>query len=121
MTMEITWSQSEWKYSKTFQGISINSLLSSESVILGGTHQYNDFNLKVSEDDDKFIMEGCQKLIPGIKHAPLIKQWVGLRPGRSTIRLETELMDNGKEVQMFCSFSHFNVSLSLSLSHQVFT
>lgn len=60
-------------------------------------------------------MEGCQKLIPGIKHAPLIKQWVGLRPGRSTIRLETELMDNGKEVQMFCSFSHFNVSLSLSL------
>lgn len=69
---------------------------SSDSVILGGTHQYNDFNLEASVEDDQFIMQGCQKMIPGLRHAPVLKQWVGLRPGRSSIRLEAEFMSNGK-------------------------
>lgn len=64
-------------------------------MILGGTHQYHNNNLNVSEEDNSFIMEGCQKLVPGLKHAPLLKSWVGLRPGRSSIRLETEKMTNG--------------------------
>lgn len=71
---------------------------SSETVILGGTHQYHNNNLNVSEKDHSFIMEGCQKLVPGLKHASLLERWVGLRPGRSSIRLETEKMANGKSL-----------------------
>lgn len=67
-------------------------------MILGGTHQYHNNNLEVSEDDHQFIMDGCQQLIPGMKHAPLLKRWVGLRPGRSSIRLETELQANGRGI-----------------------
>lgn len=60
-------------------------------VILGGTHQVNDFNLKVSQADKDFITNGCQKLYPSLKNAVLIKDMVGLRPGRQSVRLETEI------------------------------
>ena len=78
-------------------------------MILGGTHQYKDFNLKVSQTDDKFIMDGCQRLIPGMKHAPLLKQWVGLRPGRSSIRLEKEFLAGNKVNRR--EFSHWPLTI----------
>ena len=78
-------------------------------MILGGTHQYKDFNIKVSQTDDKFITDGCQRLIPGMKHAPLLKQWVGLRPGRSSIRLEKEFLA-GSEVSRR-EFSHWPLTI----------
>lgn len=68
----------------------MTEFFSSEAVVLGGTHQYKDYNLEVSESDNDLIMNGCQNLIPGLKHAPVIKRWVGLRPGRPSIRLESE-------------------------------
>lgn len=70
-------------------------MVSPESVILGGTHQYNDYNRNVSNVDDQFIMNGCRKMVPAIGNAPILKQWVGLRPGRSSIRLEIEHLPNG--------------------------
>lgn len=60
-------------------------------VILGGTHQVNDFNLKVSQADTAFIANGCQKLYPSLKNAAVIGDMVGLRPGRQSVRLETEI------------------------------
>lgn len=65
-----------------------------ESVVLGGTHQRNDFNLNVSIDDKKFIRDGCSELIPGLLHSGVLKNWVGLRPGRNEIRLDAERVVN---------------------------
>lgn len=45
-------------------------------------------------------MQGCQKIVPGLKDVPLLNKWVGLRPGRSSIRLETDVMSNGKRAQL---------------------
>ncbi|RVE42599.1 hypothetical protein evm_012768 [Chilo suppressalis] len=61
-----------------------------ETCVLGGTHQENDFNTNVDEQDKKFITEGCQEMFPGLQHARTVKHWVGLRPGRHEIRLEAE-------------------------------
>ncbi|CRL02618.1 CLUMA_CG015799, isoform A [Clunio marinus] len=60
-------------------------------VILGGTHQVNDYSLEISKADSAFIFNGCKKIIPSIENAEVIKEMVGLRPGRKEIRLETEL------------------------------
>lgn len=63
-------------------------IVSADVVILGGTHQENDYNTHVNADDTKFIYDGCMKLLPSIKRAQIIKEMAGLRPGRSSVRLE---------------------------------
>lgn len=60
------------------------------SIVLGGTHQENDYNTDVNADDTKFIHEGCTALVPSIKHAEILKEMVGLRPGKSSVRLERD-------------------------------
>ncbi|XP_058117221.1 D-amino-acid oxidase-like [Anopheles ziemanni] len=62
----------------------------SETVILGGTHQMNDFNRNVSQEDSRFIFDGCERKLPSLKNAKITGEWVGLRPGRESVRLELE-------------------------------
>lgn len=62
----------------------------SSDVILGGTHQADDYNLKVSSTDSEFIFKGCEKLVPGLKNAVHFNEKVGLRPGRSEVLLQVE-------------------------------
>lgn len=50
----------------------------------------NDFNKKVSDVDHEFIIKGCKNICPSLFNAKTVKDWVGLRPGRSTVRLEEE-------------------------------
>lgn len=64
--------------------------------MLGGTHQENDYSKKVSFKDSGFIMSGCEKLIPSLKFGRLADFWVGLRPGRSSVRLEKETFETSK-------------------------
>jgi D-amino-acid oxidase len=59
-------------------------------VILGGTHQVDDFNLNVSATDSEFIFNGCRKVFPGLSSVEVISEQVGLRPGRTEVRLEIE-------------------------------
>ncbi|KAL5281431.1 DDO family protein [Megaselia abdita] len=67
-----------------------------ESVVLGGTHQIDDFNTSIYPEDSEFIFKGCKELLPGLKHVPTLFQWAGLRPGRNDVRLEPEILSNGK-------------------------
>lgn len=66
------------------------------TVILGGTHQENDYNTNVDADDRKFIYEGCSELIPSIKRAKIVNEMVGLRPGRTEVRLEHDIFTTSK-------------------------
>jgi len=61
-----------------------------ESVVVGGTHQANDWDLIPREEDKIFIREGGKCLDPSIAAAKEINHWVGLRPGRSLVRLERQ-------------------------------
>ncbi|KAG5683755.1 hypothetical protein PVAND_013020 [Polypedilum vanderplanki] len=67
-----------------------------ESVVLGGTHQYNDFNTKFSTSDNDFIMNGCQRMVKSLENAERLRDIVGLRPGRDQVRLEIVHGTNGK-------------------------
>lgn len=69
---------------------------SMDTVILGGTSQEHDFNENVSEEDSTFIRNGCQNIVPSLKNAGLVKEWVGLRPGRDSVRIEEEIFLKSK-------------------------
>ena len=76
---------------------------SQDSVVLGGTHTH-DWNLTPTKEDRDFIWKGSKKLSPeSVAGAGYIKDWVGLRPGRPSVRLERETRRRGSknvEVEM---------------------
>jgi D-amino-acid oxidase len=64
----------------------------SEDMILGGVAQNNDWSLETRIEDREDILEKCSKLIPELRNAEIIEDMVGLRPGRSEVRLEKEIL-----------------------------
>ncbi|XP_046487176.1 D-aspartate oxidase [Neodiprion pinetum] len=86
-----------------------------ESVVLGGTHQENDYDCRIREEDEKFIHEGCCKLLPALRECNIIKRWVGLRPGRPRVRLETESREaeNGKKFTVIHNYGHGGSGVTL--------
>jgi len=65
-------------------------IVNQESVVVGGTHQENDWDLTPREADKKFIREGGQCLDPSLSAAKELSHWVGLRPFRPSVRLEAD-------------------------------
>ena len=61
-----------------------------DDVLLGGTEDIGDWSEQVDPLIGKGIMERCCKYFPGLSTAPVIKEIVGLRPGRKTVRLEVD-------------------------------
>lgn len=59
--------------------------------MLGGTSQVDNYSLDVNADDRRHILEGCAKLDPSVKDAEIIEDMVGLRPGRTEVRLERDV------------------------------
>ena len=61
-----------------------------DQVHLGGTTIIGDWSKHVDPLTSKAIMERCCKFFPGLSTAPVIREVVGLRPGRKTVRLEVD-------------------------------
>lgn len=86
-----------------------------ETVVLGGTHQMNDFNRNVSPEDSKFIFDGCERMLPSLKNATKVNEWVGLRPGRSTVRLELEHYNaENQTVPIIHNYGHGGCGVTLA-------
>jgi len=45
----------------------MNYICRTESVTLGGTGQYNDWNTEVDENDKQRILDDCCKLVPSLR------------------------------------------------------
>ncbi|XP_013183809.2 D-amino-acid oxidase [Amyelois transitella] len=69
-------------------------LPNADFCVLGGTHQENDYNTHVYIVDSDMVINGCTDIIPSLKNAEVLSEWVGLRPGRNEVRLEAEERDN---------------------------
>ncbi|XP_013420410.1 D-aspartate oxidase-like [Lingula anatina] len=69
------------------------------NVVLGGTRQRDNYNLVPNEDDKKMIWEKCCKLQPSLRSSEWLYDWVGVRPFREPLRLETETRNVGGKVQ----------------------
>jgi len=60
------------------------------TVVLGGTAQEGDWSTDASEQDRARIWAGCTAMVPSLARAKVVRDWVGLRPGRSAVRVEAE-------------------------------
>lgn len=80
-------------------------------VILGGTHQVGDFNMNISAADSEFILSGCKRIFPGLETAEFMSEDVGLRPGRTEVRLEIEKR-NEKPAVIHC-YGHGGCGVTL--------
>lgn len=57
-------------------------------VILGGTKQKGNYDLSVCPQTAERILTGCCRLIPSLAQAEKVKDQVGLRPSRNSVRIE---------------------------------
>ncbi|XP_015433999.1 PREDICTED: D-aspartate oxidase [Dufourea novaeangliae] len=87
-----------------------------ETTVLGGTHQMNDYDCSPRKEDSKFIYDGCCRILPALKGVTSIKEWVGLRPGRPTVRLESEVLESsqGKKFTVIHNYGHGGSGVTLS-------
>ncbi|XP_022107139.1 D-aspartate oxidase-like isoform X3 [Acanthaster planci] len=85
-----------------------------EYIHCGGTAQVNDWNEESDPEDAKRIIERCTKLVPSLKSAEVVGTWAGLRPGRSSVRLEKEdKMIAGKMKKVVYNYGHGGSGITL--------
>jgi D-amino-acid oxidase len=94
-----------------------------DAVVLGGTTQKGNWNTTVDIEDTKNILTKIGEIFPSLPLAPVETVWVGLRPGRSPVRLDNELKKNsaGKDVNLIHCYGHggSGVTLSVGCAHDV--
>lgn len=71
-------------------------------VTLGGTRQYESYNLNVDKYDSLSIRERCEALLPSLKTAPVVREAVGLRPHRNVVRVEVEIIKDTEANALIC-------------------
>jgi D-amino-acid oxidase len=69
-----------------------------DDCILGGVAQVGNWSLEYDPATAQNIQERCARLQPSLQNAPVLEHLVGLRPGRSAIRLEAETLPGGQTV-----------------------
>lgn len=86
-----------------------------ETVVLGGTHQDNNWNLEVDPEDSRAIWTNCTALLPSLKSAEVVREWVGLRPCRTKgVRLEAdELKLGNRTVPVIHNYGHGGCGVTL--------
>ncbi|XP_049959273.1 D-aspartate oxidase isoform X2 [Schistocerca serialis cubense] len=72
-----------------------------EAATLGGCRNYDSYDLRVNRHDTASILERCTALVPSLKKASIIREWVGLRPHRSPVRVEAENINGLKVVHNY--------------------
>ena len=82
------WVKHAFSYTKDDTHVDI--LPRANDVLLGSTEDIGDWSEHVDPVISKEIMERCCKYVPGLSTAPVVREAVGLRPGRKTVRLEVD-------------------------------
>ena len=83
----------------------------SNDMIIGGVAQEGNWNTEATLEDRNFIIDKASKIIPGIKDAEIIEDIVGLRPGRTEVRLEKELVSGRTVIH---NYGHGGSGVTLS-------
>ncbi|ELU00586.1 hypothetical protein CAPTEDRAFT_106442 [Capitella teleta] len=85
------------------------------TVVLGATHQWDNWNTEPNAEDRDRILQNCHRLVPSLKAAPVVSEWVGLRPYRHCVRLETEKrVVNGNQKMVVHNYGHGGAGVCLS-------
>ena len=82
-----------------------------ETVVLGGTAEVGSTELQPDPVTAEAIRKRCGALVPAVAEARVLEHRVGLRPGRSAVRLEREERSQG--VVVHC-YGHGGAGVTLS-------
>jgi len=80
--------------------------------ILGGTADDNDWNLEVDPKTSEEIFRKCRELDPRLNEAEILGERVGLRPGRTEVRLEIERLPSDSVI--IHNYGHGGAGFTLS-------
>jgi D-amino-acid oxidase len=83
----------------------------SSDCLLGGTYQADNWDMNVDKKIAKEILERTITLLPSMGQVEILEHKVGLRPGRSEVRLELEII-NGRPVVH--NYGHGSIGHTLS-------
>jgi D-amino-acid oxidase len=93
----------------------------SNDCVIGGTARVGDWATKPDAGTATRILERCSRLSPEVLELPVLEHIVGLRPGRSAVRLEAERMDKGALVVHNYGHSGAGVTLSWGCAEEAVT
>jgi D-amino-acid oxidase len=83
-----------------------------ETVVLGGTAQRGAGYLSPDPRTAEEIVARCAALVPEAAGARIIEHRVGLRPARTTVRLERDVLADGRPV-VHC-YGHGGAGVTMS-------
>ena len=83
-----------------------------EDCILGGTAEVGRWDTEPDPETARSIQNRCMVLEPALAGARVLGHGVGLRPGRSTVRLEAETLAGGASVVH--NYGHGGAGMTLS-------
>ncbi|XP_046578287.1 D-aspartate oxidase-like [Haliotis rubra] len=101
--------------SETKDGVSTYVYPHSDVVNLGGSRQVGDTNLEPDLHLAEDIIRRTKQIVPALEGATVVDHWVGLRPTRTPIRIEQEVLDgNGKDIMVVHNYGHGALGITLS-------
>lgn len=83
----------------------------SGDCLLGGTYQADNWDLDVDEKVTEEILERTNTLLPSLGNVEILEHKVGLRPGRSAVRLELEEINSKPVIH---NYGHGSIGHTLS-------
>ncbi|GFO28698.1 D-aspartate oxidase [Plakobranchus ocellatus] len=86
-------------------------------VLMGGIREKDNWSVVPDPSIRQTILKRAQNLFPHLKHAPVVGEWVGLRPGRRSVRLQMELLRCGrseKPLPVIHNYGHSGDGITLS-------
>ncbi|PSC73607.1 D-aspartate oxidase [Micractinium conductrix] len=92
-----------------------------DTVVLGGTLGKGDFDTTPRPADRASILDRACRVLPSLAAAEVVSEWVGLRPGRPSVRLELEqwALDDGAggsagSIPVVHNYGHGGAGLTLA-------
>lgn len=79
---------------------------------MGGTRQEGSTDYSIRHEDTESVWENGKKLVPSLASAEKQWVWVGVRPHRSPVRLEKDILTHNQRripVKNFSSMVLFNI------------
>ena len=90
-------------------------------VVLGGTEQEGDWRLEPDPAAARRILTACAAVVPAVAGADVVAHRVGLRPLRSSVRLEAERDENGTTIVHNYGHGGSGVTLSWGCAREAAT
>lgn len=84
----------------------------STDCIIGGANADNDWSTDVRAEDRKALLERATVLCPALKESVVLEDRVGLRPGRSSVRVERD--SSSKDCIIIHNYGHGGAGFALS-------